>query len=163
MTDFKDSGSNQDKIKNVLDKILTGLAADSNCSGWLKNGSLMISTLMSANNYGSGKFNDDGVAAFAGGRNRDGSETGAPVSSAFTVNTASAFFNAKDTFGNMFTAGAQNYRGGTLEAQAAIVIHELAHILEIDGFKPDFDDEKAGFDNDKLVDKHCGKLIRGLK
>ena len=40
---------------------------------------------------------------------------------------------------------------------------ELAHVLTIEGFKSDFGDEQAGKDNDKLVDKNCGKRIKGLK
>jgi len=49
-----------------------------------------------------------------------------------------------------------NYQGGTLQAQATILIHELAHLFEISGFKPDFGNAAAGRDNDKAVDKNCG-------
>jgi hypothetical protein len=79
------------------------------------------------------------------------------------VNSNGAFFKAKDSTGALLSVGARGYTGGTLKAQAAILIHELGHILDAAGFTPDFGDAKAGKLNDNLVDKNCGKLIGGLK
>ena len=47
-------------------------------------------------------------------------------------------------------------------AQATILIHELAHLLQIPGFDSDFGDEDLVSKNDRAVDQHCGKLIGGL-
>jgi len=67
----------------------------------------------------------------------------------------------------MFTVGRRQYTGGTLKAQAAILIHELGHRMNQSGgaagFQPDAGDKSAGRSNDKFVDKYCGKLIGDLK
>ncbi len=80
-----------------------------------------------------------------------------PLTAAFTVNSNGAFFNG------LFTVGARAYKGNTLMAQAAILIHELAHIISASGFQSDFGNAKAGSANDNLVNKNCGKLIEGLR
>lgn len=40
---------------------------------------------------------------------------------------------------------------------------ELAHLLHAPGFVPDLGDEAAGKNNDALVTKHCGKLIKEIQ
>jgi hypothetical protein len=66
-----------------------------------------------------------------------------------------------------FSVGPHPYVGGTLKAQAAILIHEFGHLMnEVGGaarFQPDGGNRKAGRANDQLVDQYCGKLIGGLQ
>jgi len=58
-----------------------------------------------------------------------------PVGTSMTVNDNGAFYLANDANGNAFTIGARHYTGGTLEAQAAILIHETAHGVTVAGFQ----------------------------
>lgn len=165
--DFANSGEKQNKITAVLRSILDALGSDSDCSNWLKGGGSaggdLIQALLENNTYGYGTFNVNTTAAIAGGRNADGSLVGVPVDAAFTINSTGAFFSEKAANGVAFSVGYQKYRGNTIQAQAAILIHELGHILGTEGFQSDFAKPQAVKDNDKLVDKHCGKLIGGLR
>ena len=86
-----------------------------------------------------------------------------PQNISITVNSNGAFFTAGSGANAVWQVGVNNYQGGTLQAQATILIHELAHLFEISGFKPDFGNAAAGHDNDKAVDKNCGSLIKALK
>ena len=64
-------------------------------------------------------------------------------------------------------AGRRGYEGGTLQAQAAILIHELAHLQNANhgakGFKAEAGDKQAGRDNDKLVDQNGGRPIGDVR
>jgi hypothetical protein len=64
-----------------------------------------------------------------------------------------------------FTVGWRAYTGGTLKGQAAILLHELGHLMSAAGgaagFQYDAGKRKAGRSNDNLVDQNCGKLIGG--
>lgn len=161
VANFSKEGEKQGAITNVLALIRSGLSSDLDCQRWLKAGGIagadLISALLDANTFGHGEFNVATVAAFAGSRNADGTPAGVPPDSAFTVNDNGAFFS------QTYRVGVKNYTGGTLEAQAAIIIHELAHILTVAGFVPDVGSASAGRRNDELVEKNCGNLIRGLK
>jgi RHS repeat-associated protein len=161
VTNFSDSGANQDKITSVLRKIESALSPGSDCAKWLQGGGVsgsdLINALLAANTYGHGDFNVGTVDAFAGQRNPDGSSAGVPVTAAFTVNNNGAFYK------NSHSVGVRGYAGGTLRAQATILIHELAHILGAQGFQDDFRDPAKSRANDALVDKNCGRLIGGLR
>ena len=65
------------------------------------------------------------------------------------------------------SAAAYEARIRTLKAQAAILIHELGHLMTESGgaakFQHDAGSKQAGRDNDKLVDDNCGRLIGSLK
>jgi hypothetical protein len=165
VTAFSNSGPNQIAIQNVLQKIVAALPSHSTCSNWLQgggisagtSGSAYIQTMLDLNAFGHGVFNKLTVAAFTGAV----SDTGVPVGTSMTVNDNSAFFLAKDGNGNSFTTGARHYPGGTLRAQAAILIHETAHGVTVTGFQSD--GTQAGKANDELVDKNCRDLIEGLQ
>jgi hypothetical protein len=127
------------------------------------SGADLIQALLDNGNFGYGTFNQNSVAAFAGQVNADGTPVGVPSTAALTVNANGAFFQANATAGSRFKVGTPGYIGGTLQAQATILIHELAHILGAAGFQPDAGNATAGSANDKLVNQDCGKLIGGLK
>jgi RHS repeat-associated protein len=164
VTNFSSSGPQQDQITAVLNQINTALdantSASTKCADWLQGdgstGSALITALVTNNSYGHGDFSINTVAAFAGST-INGQPVGVPVTAALTVNNNGAFFNSG------FKVGAKGYQGGTLQAQATILIHELAHILGAAGFQADNGNPAAGRSNDNLVNQNCGKLIAGLK
>jgi len=166
-------GANQQTITNVLADILQALNSDryAGCSAWLTGAARFsvsdyVTALITNNSYGHGLFNDNTTAAITGGKNGDGTLVGVPATWVFTVNDTGAFFNAK-LGDKTFTVGRRAYTGGTLRAQAAILIHELGHQMVqsggADGFQHDAGNKPAGRANDKLVDENCGRLIGGLK
>ena len=107
----------------------------------------------------------DSIAAFQGGRNGEGVEI-VPVGVAITVNDNGGFFNSTvAASGAHWLIGPRRYTGGTPQAQASILIHELAHINigVAGGFKFDTGNNVAGRENDAAVDEHCGNLIRSLR
>ena len=164
---YSGSGKQQDKIESVLQKIEDALATDTNCSGWLKGGADYIAALISGNLFGHADFNQNTTAAFVGNNNFDGSSAGVPVGYTLTVNNNGAFFNGVvlGPSGQVYllVVGALGYQGGSLAAPATILIHELGHLLDAEGFKSDQKSQSNGAANDKLVDKNCGNLISGLK
>ena len=125
--------------------------------------------MLQANNFGHGTVNKGNVVyyendAFSGTKNPDKTPIpGIPGSAVFTVNDVGGFFNATDNQGNPITVGKRKYSGGTLRAQATILIHETAHQIMVSGFQPDFSRPKAGKANDQLVDTNCRTLIEGLQ
>jgi hypothetical protein len=159
VTNYFNSGVKQDQIASVFRSIENALSSDTGCSNWLQGGGVsgtdLIQALLSNNSFGYGDFDQNNVAAFAGQANADGSSVGVPVTSAITVNANGAFFSSG------FVEGAKGYIGGTIQAQATILIHELAHVLGAAGFQNDAGNSTAGHQNDALVDKNCGKLIGG--
>jgi RHS repeat-associated protein len=168
VSNFSRSGSKQDKITDIFKKIHAGLSQDGgDCERWLRGGGVegidLIDALVSNSTYGHGTFNVETTAAFAGSRNADGSDAGVPADAAITVNSTGAFFTTTSTAGANWVVGARGYAGGTLRAQATILIHELAHVLGAAGFKSDFGDPGAGRANDRLIDQNCRNLIERLR
>jgi len=173
VSNFSQTGANQQTITNVLNDVLQGLNSDNyaSCTTWLTGASPIsisttISNLTTYNAYGHGQFSENETAAFVGTRNQDGTPTGVPGGVAITVNDKGAFFNAK-LDDKTFTVGRRAYTGGALKAQAAILIHELGHLMNESGgaagFQSDAGNKQAGRANDKLVDQYCGRLIGGLR
>jgi hypothetical protein len=97
-----------------------------------------------------------------------GGTTGIPAAGIITaVNDNGGFFNATTTNSQgqtlNFEAGPRAYSGGTLKAQAFILLHELGHGINIAGFQHDNGIPKAGKANDKMVDQNCRSLIEGIQ
>jgi hypothetical protein len=96
-----------------------------------------------------------------------GGVTGIPAGIITAVNDNGAFFNATTANGQgqtlTFGVGPRAYNGGTLKAQAFILLHELGHGISIAGFQNDNGIPKAGKANDKLVDQNCRSLIEGIQ
>jgi hypothetical protein len=163
-------GSIQDAITGMLQNISGALASNPKCNNWLSSGSLgsaagVINTLIQNNAYGYGDFFIGGVQTYTiagaeGGHNVDGTPTG--ILGAFAINTEGAFFNSTTPGGGTLTVGPANYAGGTPQAQAAILIHELGHIVGLLG--PDFGNGNngAGSANDNTVATNCAGLINSL-
>jgi RHS repeat-associated protein len=161
-------GSFQEAITGMLHNIAGALASNPNCDNWLSSGSLgsaagVINTLIQNNAYGYGDFFIGGVQTYTiagaeGGHNVDGTSTG--ILGAFAINAEGAFFNSTAPGGGTLTVGAAKYAGGTPQAQAAILIHELGHVLGLLG--PDYGNNGAGSKNDKTVATNCAGLINSL-
>ena len=77
------------------------------------------------------------------------------------MNDNGAFFKSKDSYGNTFNVGSRKYVGGTLFAQASILLHELAHVVAAAGFKSDYGNDQNGRSNDNLDDKNYGNKSVG--
>jgi RHS repeat-associated protein len=173
---FSNSGPLQDIITLDLQKLEGWLTQNATCSSWL-TGNLagtdenlvgLIAGYISGNLYGYGTAYVNGTqsytnSAFTGWNNADQTPTGVPVGTVFTINTAGAFFTMNGPGGTL-TVGAGNWTGGTLQAQAAILIHELAHLTGAAGFVSDTGGTPAQnaanvAANDALVGKYCGFLI----
>lgn len=162
VTNPSQTNPNQQTITNVLNDILQALNSGSygGCGAWLTgaattSASSYISTMITSQLYGHGTFNKKDTAAFVGDKNQDGTSAGVPVGWVVAVNDQGAFFNAK-VGDKIFMVGRHAYSGNTLKAQAAILIHELGHLMNALGgaadFQGDAGDRKAGRANDKLVD-----------
>jgi hypothetical protein len=163
-------GGNQTIILNVYQKILAALPSYPSCSNWLKgtgglqgyNGQTYINQLIGPPVlFGHGAFDANhlrnGAISFSKGT------TGIPAGIIVTVNDNGSFFNASPGPGQVFHVGVRNYPGGSLAAQAEILIHELGHDLYISGFQNDNGITKAGNANDALVDQNCRSLIEGIQ
>jgi hypothetical protein len=171
VTNPSNQGPNQNTISSILQKKLTALPNNATCNSGLQgagsmagvSGSSLIQAQLQANSFGHGAFNILAEAAVSGNLNADRSSIGVPVSYAFTVNDQGPFFNATDILGRHFSYGPRNYHGGTLKAQAAILLHEYGHQLTITGFQHDVGVPKAQNANNDLVDKNCRQLIEGIQ
>src|SRR5262249_14867863 len=102
VSNFSQTGANQQTITNVLNDILQALNSGryASCNTWLTGAapfsiSDYITALTVNNSYGHGPFSNNDTAAFVGTRNPDGTLTGIGPSAAFAVNDNGAFFNAK--------------------------------------------------------------------
>lgn len=165
----------QEEIRTACGKILEALSPESKCGQWLGGSDEIqfIQAIYEMNMFGHGTFYSNGNlldeddAAITGSINPDHTKTGIPEGYIFAVNNRTAFFIARTRDNYTIRYGPRNYLGGTLRAQASILIHELAHSLSkyglgASGFKHDFGDGKAEAANNRLVDQNCRDLIEGL-
>jgi hypothetical protein len=182
---------NQGTIRSTILKVKEALVAEGapppvgSCGGWLAtgdiNGTEMTDVLLlkeifegqEKDRFGHGIFSSvplriaafsaqNLISVFVGGRNPDMSAVGVPVYFAVTFNDYGAFFSPfdRDT-GRELREGP--YRGGTSQAQARILIHEMAHLLHVPGFQADALSRIAGASDDRLVEQNCGQLVGGIR
>ena len=169
VTNFVKTGPNQTAILNTYQKILAALPSYPTCNNWLQgtgdeqgvSGSTYIQSLITNTLFGHGVFDADHIRTAA--ISFSGGTTGIPAGTIVTVNDNGAFFNATASNGQAFTVGKRDYAGGSLAAQAEILIHELGHDLYVAGFQHDNGIPKAGKANDSLVDQNCRSLIEGIQ
>lgn len=183
--DFSQSVPNQTTIGGVMQKIINALPSYSVCNNWLQgagsgqgiSGQTQLQTVLQNNNFGHGTIHfgngttqlgniDYDIDAFSGNKNQDGTTIyGVPLYSVFVVNDAAGFFNQFVGGGQSeaFSQGPRHYPGGSLRAQASILIHETAHQITVSGFQPDANNKKAEKANQKAVDLNCRSLIEGIQ
>ena len=180
VANFSKLGPNQDAITNALQRIATALPLYTSCNNWLQgagtnqgtSGLKEVSDLLSFTAFGHASVNSGTtlsytIGAFSGSQNPDGTPVaGLPAGIAMTVNDVGAFFNQAGNHGRPFLVGDPQYKGSSPQAQATILLHEVAHQITASGFQPDFCDgcnPKAGQQNDHLVNINCKGLIEGPK
>jgi len=177
VTNFLQTAPNQTTIANVMGEIITALPNNAQCNNWLQaggqsqgSGLQQMQLVLGANNFGHAVIYQYGAVdyadgAFSGQKNTDGTLVGVPTTAAFTVNDNGAFFNQYQNGDTTkpFFVGKRNYPGGSLRAQATMLIHETAHQITVNGFQHDFGNRKAEKANNKAVDSNCRKLIEGLQ
>jgi RHS repeat-associated protein len=155
------TGSNQDRIVAVLNKIKSDI--DPDCAKWLGDVSGTINSLLGDSSnpetvfVAHGVFDRANVAAFTGTAGTD-----LPAGyAALVVNDNGGFFKSNDLGVSITVAG---YGGGSPQAQALIMLHELAHILNASGFKQnDFGNDNAITANNDMVKSRCAKTINAFK
>ena len=167
VTGYSRTGDNEDTIARVLNRLLDDiLSQDNSCSSWLKGPDFTAAQFVQAilgngpsdYTFGYGVLSDPDTAAFVGNKNVGGTPVqGLLIDASITINSTGAFFNLA------YTVGPSGYKGDSLQAQAFILLHELAHEVGAQGFRPDAGSKEIGKANDKLVDKNCGSEIKGLQ
>jgi len=150
-------GGPSDKVKSALKRLLNVL--DPDCLKFLNSKGI------DATKYINDLLSFDGLIAVKdepadkkGGLEaaHTGSET---EGAALTVNGLGAFFH--DSYnGSTISTDRGKIKGGTVEAQEFILLHEVAHGTEV--LAHDKGDQKKVDDNDKLLEKNCKETIKAF-
>ncbi len=150
VTALAKSGRQYDQAASTFQKISANI--DPNCLAFLDSGGQnvksYISDLLSSNLLAVGDFTAS-VAAFTG-------TAGTTIQAGFAaivVNRLSAFYY------NTYKVDQGKITGGTSQADAFILLHELGHALSAKGFQPDYNNNSAGASNDKLIEQNCSKTL----
>jgi RHS repeat-associated protein len=147
-------------VQNSLRWLQVAISQDDTCNSWLKDNQGDISWMLggapgSTMAVGVGNFSGPGASttnAVAGN-----SGTDLPDGMLITVNLNGAFF-----YSNSIAGYGTNIQGGTDAAKALILLHELAHITEAQGFINDdggANNEAAQTRNNQLVLENCGGVV----
>jgi hypothetical protein len=173
---FSNTGANEDAITTVLHSLQAALPLYPACNNWLQgtgdhqgiNALQQIQAVLMPTppNFGHGVFRVDGAAsldaAFSGSANADHTAIpGIPAFTEFVVNDNSAFFRQNDGQGHDITIGPNHYPGNSQRARQSIMVHELAHQIEVHNFQHDFGSQDAEDANNALVNTFCRGLIEG--
>jgi RHS repeat-associated protein len=154
VTNVSKSGSNYSKVVSTLQWIAANI--DPTCLAFLQSGGGNLATsvndltdnsLLAVANFTST------IAAFTG---IGGTDLPAGTA-AIVVNNAGAFFNSG------FTVDGGQYTGGTVQADVFIMLHELGHLLNANGFQSDYGNSKAGQSNDNLISTNCSATLQAAK
>ena len=145
------------------DKNLSNLWGPPQNARWLSGVQDLITglpgdpTVPDPDSIGYGDFDARTVSAFTGNNPK---QTDLPAGFAVAINSLGAFFVGTYTdAGRTLTLTANGYGGGTSQALVAMLLHELAHILNnaglgAVGFQHDFNNQKAGANNDQMIRKN---------
>jgi len=161
VTNPSKAGPNQGRIRNGMTWIEQNV--DDNCAGWLTGVGDAIAGLLGNPEdertviIGHGAFDTRKTAAVT---NNNPNQTDLPAGYGMAVNDLGAFFVGSYTEnGRTYSLSANGYVGGTSQAQVAILLHELGHMLNAQGFQSDFNNDQAGAANDRLVRQHCQRTL----
>jgi len=147
-------------VQNSLRWLQVAISQDDTCNSWLKDNQGDISWMLggapgSTMAVGVGNFGGPGASttnAVAGN-----SGTDLPDGMLITVNLNGAFVNS-----NGIAGYGTNIQGGTDAAKALILLHELAHLTEAQGFNNNdggANNEAAQTTNNQLVLENCGGVV----
>lgn len=171
---FSNTGPDQAKLTNILVKIKTALALPEHagCKAWMDSGPqagesiTYLNTVLAENLYGHGEY-DWTIIAFKGW----GNVLGIPDGTAITFNRLSAYYvplTPKATAWQ-YPGGTQYYVGGLPWMQAHQWIHELAHLMDLEGELSDnfpgdpIQSEINTRSNNSLVSLQCGRMIESIR
>ena len=165
---------NMTAVANAIQNLINLLPKDPDCLSWLcskpedDHGNNNPKPLDFLNQLL--QFTAYGVAPIMPTPNSDSTigmingETGAIAGQAVTINSLGAGFNSSYTSssGKTYPLSTNHGRipGGTNAALGFILLHELAHNTGV--IAHDFGDDKAGQNNNNLIQKHCKTLIHLL-
>ena len=151
------AGGPVDEVKSALKRLLNVL--DPNCLKFLNSKGI------DATKYINDLLHFDGLIAVkdepADKKNAiENAHTGSETEgAALTVNGLGAFFH--DSYnGSPITTDRKKIKGGTVEAQEFILLHEVAHATEV--LAHDKGDQKKVDDNDKVLEKECKDTIKAF-
>ena len=177
---FSQTGPNQTAVTGMVQVIITNLqntsfTGSTSCMNWVQSTSTPVSTLQTlldgapadgiAPAWGHGVLYADGLVAYS-----IGAVTPAPPGPAqgvaTVVNDVSGFFSATPN-GQAMPWGIRLYPGNSTRARAAILLHEIGHLLALPDkngtpFQSDNGDPAAGKHNDQTVDANCRQFIEAL-
>ncbi len=170
VTKLSNSNKQAVQVQNDLRSLTQAIDDDSKCLDWLtKNSSdpvaalnLVVNALLNTNNatgvaVGVGNFSDPNINALAG---TFGTNIIPAGSMQITVNSAGAFFNGNVPVG---PGVPQTILGDTSAAQAEILIHELAHIMNAFASSgSDYGNNYLEQQNNQAVMDNCGQVINSI-
>jgi hypothetical protein len=152
-------GAKQVAIQNALNQLLTNLGCDPDCLKFLGEKGLdplqTLSDIISNTLYGHADI------SIGGNPYSIGAVSGGVAGQAITVNDEGAFFLGSPAVGITLTVGPSNIPGGTSQAQAFILLHELGHNTGV--LRADTGNPIAGQLNDQDIQNHCTKTIDASK
>jgi len=193
ISDYSQSAPNQTVITDVVQEVLDAVqsstfiesaACPKCCSKWVESGTVGASDIGTIESiptwFGHGTIKTQGFTDYQtfaitnlSSTNEDKSPTNWPTNLVTLVNDVSGFYNGSYIAYNPayltgqktypLLVGTQGYTGGTLRAQAAILLHEFGHSLLIPNFEQnDFGSTEKEEFNDSLVNTNCRRMIEAL-
>ncbi|MBI1897279.1 MAG: hypothetical protein HYS04_12270 [Acidobacteria bacterium] len=155
ISNFSTTSTHAVGAQNSLRWLRQALELDEDCNEWLTDNAEVINTLLgegpdSSTVYaGVGNFSDPNVNAVAG----VGGTNLLPGSALLTVNVQGAFFSSGASTDN------GRLRGGTDEAKAFILLHELGHLTVAAGFQSGDRAPNIQRARNDLVHEHCQNTL----
>ncbi len=152
-------GPQQDAINNRLNDLQKRLPNDKDCNDFLNgagtNAQQALNDAIKYNAVGHADITENGNPFV------NSAVTGGVPGQSITVNNQGAFFHPTTAAGQTMTWGPRGFAGGTPQAQAGILLHELGHVTN--ALRPDGGNPKAVKANDKDIDTHCTGTINGAR
>jgi hypothetical protein len=151
----------------ALVRVRAALGGDADCDAWLKSGIAQDQKTFNGymNVLASGAMGQAEITQNGGGT-LNASTKDPAVNYQIVIGTTGAFFpgaNVGVGYGNQFDKQIASLVPGSRAAQNFILIHEIAHYLNIPGFVPNDAAKAAQAANNDQVWSHCSKAITGAE
>jgi RHS repeat-associated protein len=163
-----DASANTKKVDATLGQLRNALSSDPKCLNFLESG-IAGNNLSVFNQYFNALDGASGGPALAVAQNFQGTQyqglNGLTSSYAILINSSGAFFSSAVGVGyaGVYANQVQSIQGGTPEAQYFILLHELAHFFQAQGFiQNDGNSLGAQQANNDLLWKDCSKTIQSV-
>jgi len=144
-------------VQNSLRWIQSQITRYSDCDQWLSGNGAVIDTILDQGRVGVGSFaNTPGTITNAvSGVNGTNLTNGALL----TVNLSGAYFSGSEPVGNLV----HGINGGSNQAKLFILLHELAHLTQADGFQPEDNGRDLQNQNNSILLNKCGDFIASVR